>query len=249
MLTLLRQEGYKVIKGKALWVSLILLFGFQLLIAIGTKQFNFMTEKQFITSSGASDDIIEIMMVVIASTIITNEFVHKTIKNLLSRQYSRLQVFLSKLITLVWMYVVLVFVNYLFTLVLKAIFFSSTEVTAHMIHQTVHYGIGLTLYVFIITSFVVLISNVAKSSGASIGIGVASIFVTQILATVISILIAKASWVKYNPFNFFLVESQYKTAAIKQLTSLNLNAMTVGTLLYGLLFLIIAYIIFNKRNI
>ncbi|UQS87395.1 ABC transporter permease [Nicoliella spurrieriana] len=249
MLTLLRQEAYKAIKGRSLWVSLVILFVFQLLMAVGTKQFHIMTGSDFITSAGQSIEILEIIMVVIASTIITNEFVNKTIKNLLSRQYSRLQVFISKLVTLIWIYVGIVIFNYLFTLILKVIFFNSTPVSAKMIHETTHIAIGQSIYVFLIAAFVILISNIAKSSGGSIGIGVASILATQLLGSVLSILIHKYEWVKYNPFNFFLVQQQYNFAPYHKLTGLSLNAITAGAAIYGVIFLIIAYVIFNRRNI
>ncbi|MEJ6399828.1 ABC transporter permease [Nicoliella lavandulae] len=249
MLTLLRQEAYKAFKGKAIYISLILLLIYQGLIAFGTKQYHIISPNEFITTAGNAEQIVEIIMVVIASTIITNEFVNKTIKNLLCRQYSRLQVFLSKFITLVWMYVLIVVVNYLFTLIFKVLLFRSTQVTSQMIHATANNGIGQTLYVFLITAFVILISNIAKSSGGAIGIGVATILASQVLATVLSLLINKMNLVKFNPFNFFLVSSQYGSDAVKSVTHLSLNAMTIGALIYGVIFYAIAYMIFNHRNI
>ncbi|MHA8137577.1 ABC transporter permease [Lactobacillaceae bacterium Scapto_B20] len=249
MLTLLRQEAYKIAKGKTLWTIAIMLFVFQLLVAFASKQYHIMSGAEFFTSNGESSLVVAVIMVVIASTIITNEFVNKTIKNLLSRQYSRLQVFMSKLITIAWIYVGIVIINFLYTLIFKMVFFNSVSVTSAMIKSMVHSGIGTLVYLFLMTAFVVLISNIAKSSGGAIGIGVATIFASQLIAQLLALIIQKFSWFKYNPFNFFLVNRQYGNEGMKDITQFSLNGMTIGALVYGLIFFAIAYLIFKKRNI
>ncbi|MHA8263430.1 ABC transporter permease [Lactobacillaceae bacterium Melli_B3] len=249
MFTLLRQEAYKMVKGKTLWLTAILLFAFQLLVAIATKQYHIMSGAEFFTSNGQSSIVVAVIMVVISSTIITNEFVNKTIKNLLARQYSRLQVFMSKLITIAWIYIGIVIMNLLYTVILKILFFNSLTVTAKMIKTAVHLGVGMAVYTFLMAAFVILISNIAKSSGGAIGIGVAAIFASRLLAQLLSLIIQKFSWFKYNPFNFFMVNSQYEGDGMKVVTHLSLNGMTIGALIYGIIFFGIGYLIFNKRNI
>ncbi|WP_220751500.1 ABC transporter permease [Apilactobacillus xinyiensis] len=246
MFTLLRQELYKQIHGKFYIGWGMIMFLFAMLIGWASNKYNIMSGDVYMTRLSNSIQIILIAMVVFVSTIISNEFASGTIKNLLSRQYSRLQVFLSKLITILFMYVYLIVITFISTYIGRMIFFKS----GHIIWKQLGTNLGsYSLFLLLIASAALLISNVAKSGGAAIGIGVAFIFASQIISQLLSILVSHYHWLKWNPFNFMNVNFQLTMPNIDKITLLSNNQMILGTVAYSVLFIFIAGFIFKKRNV
>ncbi|KRM69755.1 hypothetical protein FD06_GL000928 [Apilactobacillus ozensis DSM 23829 = JCM 17196] len=246
MLTLLRQELYKQIHGKFYIGWGMIMFIFAMLIGWASNKYHIMSGETYMTRLSGSIQIILIAMIVFASTIISNEFSSGTIKNLLSRQYSRMQVFISKLITILLMYIYLIVVTFISTFIGRMIFFNS----GNIIWKQLGTNLGAySLFLLLIASAALLISNIAKSSGAAIGIGVAFIFAAQIISTLLQILISHYNWLKWNPFNFINVNNQLTMNGMDKMTLLSNNQMIIGTILYSILFIFVAGFIFKKRNV
>ena len=97
MITLLKQEIYKLMKRPSLVVFIILLFCFQLAVAlIAMKYPNLLNIKATFVSNFFAPVLIVFYMIAVGSTQLSSEIQYGTLKTLLYRQYSFAQILLSK---------------------------------------------------------------------------------------------------------------------------------------------------------
>lgn len=246
MLTLIRQELYKQIHSKFYvgWGIVTLL----LTLLAGYLLKNISPEMNA-ANSIASDarTIILVAMVVFASTILTGDFANNTVKYLFARQFSRLQIFLSKLVTVAIMYIYLNVVGIVSILITNPIFNSNRSINWGNILGTQF--LALSLYLFLLLSLVILISNIFKNNGVSITVALIFVFLSNTINAILTFLISKVSWLKFNPFNFLNVRFQTSFHALDRITKLSLPAIQIGAVIWGIIFLAIAFSIYNHRNV
>lgn len=246
MLTLLRQEMYKQIHGKfyigwgitMLIISLI--FGYVMSI---TKTSG-IDKPEMIFSVGNS--LIIFAMIALASTIMMGDFANNTVKYLFARQFSRLNIFISKLIVMIIMLIYLYVINYLFTYISKLIFLGNNSFHFKPILNEMF---GNMWFILLLIPMVILVSNIAKNTGVSIAFGIVFYFVVGIAANYITILINKFPILKWNPLNFLFTNEQFSEHSVSSITHLSLTSMEIGTVVYALIFTAIAYVIYNHRNV
>lgn len=248
MLTLLKQENYKILKSNNLKIWTTIFFLYMILV---TWIYHLHHEGSlFLKSLGNSPLIISILMAVFTSTIISKEFYMGTIKILLSRQYNRIQIFVSKLITLFELYVLYYVLSIVFTLSAKLIIFSHTNLSYFTNNLDTHISRG-SFYILLLSSSILLINTIIqKGSSFSITAGIIFIFVSQFLGTFISLITKSYSYLKWEPFNFFLIGIPNQTVKeMDTLTHLSTSQLYIGAILYSILFITIAVYIFNKKDI
>lgn len=194
--------------------------------------------------------LVTIFAVIVAADIVAGEFTWGTIKLLLIRPWNRTKVLLSKLIAVI-----------LFTLALTAVFIiAATAISFLLFHKEssdifaqgdspLRYIMESLLYNYIdllvITVFSFMISTVFRSGGIAIGLSMFILFAGNIFTMLFSP--EKYSWAKYILFvNMDL--SQYMNGGIGP-AGMTLAFSSSVLSIYVLLFLIISWIVFEKRDV
>ncbi|MGQ2283211.1 ABC transporter permease subunit [Apilactobacillus kunkeei] len=244
MLTLIRQELYKQLHGKFYigWgifiLALSLLYGY-------TAKNN--TLDPYSTLFGNGITFTTLALVVFASSILTVDFSQNTVKYLFARQFSRGKILISKLVTIVVMYIYLICVSFVSTEISALVF----SVKGNWHFNDAFLLIGATsLYLFLLLSMVLLISNIFKNSAVATAVGIIFVLVLRTINALISQFTENHSWIKFNPLNFLNVNNQiYYGSIIKETTKLSLIQIEVGSIVWGVIFLLITYVVYNRRNV
>ncbi|KRM41647.1 ABC transporter permease [Lentilactobacillus parafarraginis] len=257
MVTLVRQEIFKLIHKKSTWAASVVLLVLMTGIAVMShNQPNTFNPQAMYQESFMAVPWIYLFMIAASASIIAMEFQYGTIKELLYRKYYRGQIIISKWITMV-LYSVYFFVLALaYSFILKLIFFSGTfqlDETYGAKHtvfaQTVYYSLTQFVALWLILSLVLLLANLFKSSAVAITIGIVGYFALSVVASILAILIKKWTWLKWNPLNMMNYPSQYISPSLKSMTLLSTNELLIGSLVYTAIFLVITYFVFKRRNV
>ena len=251
MLTLLRQEFFKLRKGKGWWLSLLAILICNSFYLFEIKRLKDISPTVMMEQGGGGRWLIPFILIIYSSIIITNEFTNNTAKLLLARQYTRTQIFISKILTLIGLYLGLVIFNWLVDLFFRLTFLRKSHFPSHLSATSFHYLIGFSLTTLLTSTAVILISSLIKNSNsAAVSLGIVMIFASQLIGQLLAMVIDKYNWLKFNPFNFFLVAGSYQwQTTTRAMTRLGINAMTIGALIYSAIFLVLAGWIFNRRNV
>ncbi len=254
MLTLMKQEYYKAFKQNRLYIWLVLSFLFPLAV-MGI----FKTQRtgEVVANFGQATVYIVFAGIIITALSVSQEFGFGTIRPLLSRRFSRGQIFASKLLLNLSVYLALFVTAFLGTMLAKVIFVPKVNLQAKLNDMGTGWQVmGQTfvitmLQIIFIAALVLLITNLVKSSGAAIGLGVVMIVGTPILTSLSALLIEIAPIMKWNPFNIYLVIAMLELpkTAFKALVHLSQTTVLWVYLIDIVLMYGVAYWIFKKRSV
>ena len=254
MLTLMKQEYYKAFKQNRLYIWLALSFLFPLAV-MGI----FKTQRigEVVANFGQATVYIVFAGIIITALSVSQEFGFGTIRPLLSRRFSRGQIFASKLLLNLSVYLGLFVTAFLGTMLAKVIFVPKVNLQAKLNDMGTGWQVmGQTfvitmLQIIFIAALVLLITNLVKSSGAAIGLGVVMIVGTPILTSLSALLIEMAPIMKWNPFNIYLgiAMLELPKTAFKALVHLSQTTVLWVYLLDIVLMYGVAYWIFKKRSV
>ena len=254
MLTLMKQEYYKAFKQNRLYIWLALSFLFPLAV-MGI----FKTQRigEVVANFGQATVYIVFAGIIITALSVSQEFGFGTIRPLLSRRFSRGQIFASKLLLNLSVYLALFVTAFLGTMLAKVIFVPKVNLQAKLNDMGTGWQVmGQTfvitmLQIIFIAALVLLITNLVKSSGAAIGLGVVMIVGTPILTSLSALLIEMAPIMKWNPFNIYLgiAMLELPRTAFKALVHLSQTTVLWVYLLDIVLMYGVAYWIFKKRSV
>jgi len=194
--------------------------------------------------------LVTIFASVIAADIVAGEFTWGTIKLLLIRPWTRTKILASKLVALI-----------LFTLLITALFFISAALISYVMYPVKTsmmfsdhaspfvYLLEDLLYRYIdllvITFISFMISTVFRSSGIAIGLSMFILFTGGIFTMLFNPV--RYPWAKYTLFvNMDL--SQYRGGQ-EGVAGMTLGFSVTVLFSYVLLFLLISWLMFNKRDV
>lgn len=165
MNNLLKQELYKLALKKSLkWLFGIL---FILVIILGNVFARFGGSSEYFTSYGYVGMFISIIVLVNASSTLMTELHSGSIKILLSRQYSRITVFFSKLITLLLLHFALLFTAFVGMMLSRFIFFAGKTVKISWFEPV----IANLLTTWMVAAITILLVVLLRSSALALTIG------------------------------------------------------------------------------
>lgn len=123
--------------------------------------------------SSFSDGNVHLFIAIFTAIFITTEFVHGTMKNAVSKGFSRTHIYLSKLITMVIAILIMLFVNFIFsTIAATFILGNFGEITGILIGNSLKIiGIELLLHIAL-TSVFVMIAMIIRNNAATIAINI-----------------------------------------------------------------------------
>ncbi|WP_278437850.1 ABC transporter permease [Leuconostoc lactis] len=254
MLTLMKQEYYKAFKQNRLYIWLALSFLFPL---AGMGIFKTQRTGEVVANFGQATVYIVFDGIIITALSVSQEFGFGTIRPLLSRRFSRGQIFASKLLLNLSVYLGLFVTAFLGTMLAKVIFVPKVNLQAKLNDMGTGWQVmGQTfvitmLQIIFIAALVLLITNLVKSSGAAIGLGVVMIVGTPILTSLSALLIEMAPIMKWNPFNIYLgiAMLELPKTAFKDLVHLPQTTVLWVYLIDIVLMYGVAYWIFKKRSV
>lgn len=256
MNTLLKQEFYKLRHQTLAWLTPIV----SIIVMTGASLFS-KSKPEILNPVDAfghgfyGDIFLIFFLIVLAATIITAEFQFGTIKALLYRKYSRGAIFLSKVLILggyiIANYILIIAYNFILKIILFNQAFAVTDkIDGHSLITKLGLSLSASvLGVILILSLVLLIANLFKTSAAAITIGLISYFAATILQLVQVILISKWEWIKWNPLNMLNAGLQISDSSTQDVTHLSMGAIISGNLIYSLVFVLLAYLLFKNRNV
>lgn len=250
----LKVEIFKFFKKKSTYVSLVILISIEYISAWIIKIQKISNVKDFFYNSFYATSALVFIMIGMACSIITMEFQDNTLKNLLVQGHKRAEVLCSKWLTLLAYMVlayVLIYVNDFiikFTMFPKLKLFSKVG-SYTLISKTFAYIGMLSLTMWLVLSIVLLVSSLFKNSGISITVGILTYLSASMIGTLLSWLIKKWSWIKFNPLNMIFLPSQFLDSTVHSVTHLSISGLVTGNICYVILFLILDMLIFEKKSI
>lgn len=192
-----------------------------------------------------------IFSVIVASDIVAGEFTWGTIKLLLIRPWTRTKVLLSKLIAVLLFTIALTVVFMIAAMAISFLLFhkESSDIFAQG-DSPLRYIMESLLYKYIdllvITVFSFMISTVFRSGGIAIGLSMFILFTGNIFTMLFSPV--RYSWAKYVLFvNMDL--GQYMGQGATPAAGMSLAFSSWILAAYVLLFLVISWIVFKKRDV
>lgn len=212
----------------------------------------------FIGENAQMTSLVGLLVIIVASGIVANEFSRGTIKNLLIKPYKRWKILLSKYITTILLLLFMLAILFVGSALIGVILFGTGD-AAHNTHLAYANGKvveqSLLIYlikayllnslsVFMLTTMAFMISAVFRISGLAIGI---SIFLLMSGGTITNLLASKFEWPKYSLFaNTNLMQYMDGTPLVEGMTmSFSIAMMAI----YFVLFLLLAVVFFTKRDI
>lgn len=256
MKTLIRQEIFKLEHQISTWVAPIVSVIIMTICAIISKvKPQWLDPTETFTNAFYGQSLLVFFLIVTTAKILTTEFQFGTIKGLLYRKYYRGEVFGSKIIALVSYGLANYCLILVYGLVLKVILFGNNiNLVAKQAGHTPIQGlflniVGSGLNFLLIMGIVLLVASLFKTGAAAITVGILGYFAASILQIIQILLISKWDWIKWNPINMLNAGAQLVDASIHKVTSLSTPVIVSGSLIYTLVLIAIAYLIFRKRNV
>ncbi|WP_445450892.1 ABC transporter permease [Enterococcus faecalis] len=257
MILLVKQELFKLTKKKSTFISPLLLVVLIIATGVLTKKYSgAIAPDTMFTSSFSGTSWIVFIMIATSSTIISMESQYGTLKNLLYRKYFRGEILASKWLTLAIYSVFLYIVATVTSIIVKIVLFPSINFT-----QTLENGqtllkalmlniLGSYIGLWLILSLVLMLACFINSSGAAISVGIVFYFASSIISDILTAVITKWEWIKWNPVSMLNLQKQLGNEKIMEpLTHLSTNQLLIGNVLYIIIFLGLGYVAFNKKNV
>lgn len=207
-------------------------------------------------SLGGAGLIVAISASVISALTFTQEFNYGTIRPLLSRQYSRLQVFVAKIIMIVFEYVLVLTSAVLGTLAGRLIFqmtngTTETEIQWQPFLFNQVMDVIMTLFFFAI---VLMVSNLVKSTAAAVSIGIVLSVATSIIAAITTFLVQFWEPLRWNPLTVEAFLSQFNGQKVQNEYMMNYFGTDVWVvwavyIFYLVVIYVLTYLIFRRRSV
>lgn len=250
-LALVQNENMKIYRRVRTWIMFGLLVLLTILFGV---LFSLDGGSQRMSAWDALDQLsflyylVSIYAAVIAADIVAGEFTWGTIKLLLIRPWTRTKVLLSKLLAVL-----------LFTLAMSAVFFVialavsflifSNEPSQYLGDSPLSRILESLLYSYVdllvIAAFSFMLSTVFRSSGIAIGLSIFILFAGNIFTLLFHP--SRYAWAKYLLFTNMDL-GQYRGGQVGP-AGMTLGFSITVLVVYVLLFLAVAWLVFKKRDV
>lgn len=213
----------------------------------------------YVTDSAGFTILTGLFTIIIAAGIVANEFNWGTIKLLMIRPLNRFQILLSKYITVLLFGFLLLVILFMGSTLLGMLFFGTggdTAANVHLIYKDGHVieqnmmgylaktYLSESVAALMIATMAFMLSAVFRNSSLAVGF---SIFLLVTGMTATAFIAAKFDWAKYILFaNVNLMQYVEGTPLVEGMT---MTFSIVMLVIYFIIFLLLAFGIFMKRDI
>lgn len=199
--------------------------------------------------------VITIFIVTVAAGIVSSEYSTGTIKMLLTRPVARWKILLSKLVTTIIFGLTLYLSAIILSAILGAIFWGTAMSTplevieGQVVQMEVWSNYFETFYLsfgsfFMSIFFAFLIGTIFKSSSLAIGL---TLFIS-FMSNMFVFLLSRYEFIKYVWITHVNL-NQYGTGSTPMIPGTTLTLGLTVNLVYAIIFLVITFIVFNKRDV
>ncbi len=255
MLTLVKQELFKLSKKKSTWLEMIFLLIVQTSFALRVKNNPDLGLTFSFKQGYYGFELIVFFLIAAAATIITSEFEYGTIKNLLYQKYNRGQILASKWLTILCYSIYWYILATIISVGLKVVLFPKVS-----LFEQIGFG-GLNrlsyflelhgaqlLTTLLLVSLVLLVANLFTNSAVAVSIGIVGYFSTILASAFIGSFISKWEGFKWNPFTMLNYPALISNG-VSHLDKLSAPQMFTGNVVFIGIFLLLGSIVFSKRNV
>jgi len=257
MLNLYHQEIFKLMKKRSTWICTILLVIQNMTFAIIGKSYPQFVPRQLFADDFATISFIIFIIIAATASIISTEFEYNTIKNMVSKSYSRKTILFSKWLTILTYSSVLFLFITLLSFINKVILYGSDFSLADKLP-----GINLPTWqywlltvatnfftMWLLLSAVFLMASMLKKGTTAITLGIVSYFAISVIGRIMFLFINKWDFIKWNPINLMNYPSQLAFPDLEKLTHLNNIEMFTGSAIYMIIFMGLGMYLFSKKEV
>lgn len=267
MSVLIQNEWIKLIKKKSSWIMWLLLiamtFGITLLVRSTTKSHSgevMMKANDLFANLTEMTSFLNLFVVVVAASIVAEEFSRGTIKFLLIRPFSRSQILFSKFVVCLIYSMIGTIILYLSSLVFANLLLQSQSPFAvvkgyhgwnALMVAGAYAGANLLLLLMYI-AITLFISAAIRSQSLAVGVGLGVLFGSSIINSFLNVVIPELEWLKWNPFNMLNIKNTIMENSDVQNSYpayLNFWQMAGGILVYSLIIYLVMQFLFKKRDV
>ncbi|WP_439425503.1 ABC transporter permease [Oenococcus alcoholitolerans] len=264
----IKQEFFKSFHRLSYWVYTAIIFLVPLATAVIYRLTDSKThELDYVSHHGYYIAFVSIFLIVLFSSILSEEFQFDTIKVIAARGNSRIAIFMAKVFKLVFDYIffyVIAVISYLLWWLLVAgnqhfLYQVVTSKTGSYIFSTVKYSEWTFLWhnflagmvsIAFVGSIALMISSFLKSNS----IAIASAFIVYLAGNIInglsmSLFYKNFHLISWNPFNTNIAFGQQVFDSRIAFYHLTVAQSLSATLVWIFLFLAIAGLVFSRRNL
>lgn len=178
------------------------------------------------------------------------EFYYGTIKNLLYRRYDRLSIILSKILAILIYSLMIYIIIIVFTIIIKYILLPDLDIFKDdLFNNLIFSSIGQFVSLWLILSITMLLSCIIKNPGISISLGIMMYFALSIISSILTQLIIKWEWIKWNPLNMLNLSVQITNESFESITHLKVYELFMGNILYIFIFILLITLVFSKKRV
>ena len=235
-------------KQRLLYLFDAILIVYTIGVGLGSRFELIIPPATFMQPLGTGIYVITDIMILLTAITFTGKKTRQRISADLVQQISYDQIFWSKIINLFIDYLDLVIVAFASSLVAQRFIFRDKFLNYQTLH-TMGISIGANfMLVFLLVAITILFSTLIKSIRGAIAAGIGFQYLGSVLAAPIMILLYHHKWLKWNPFNCLFVQFQINSPINHTMTKLSMLDSITSTIIYGLIYLFFAYLLFSKFN-
>ncbi len=261
MIGLIQNECLKLYKKKSTWVMAIafLLFLIAELCLLRFTELNesMDTNTLFAQLMGMTS-FLNLLVVIVASSIIAEEFSKGTVKLLLIRPHTRSSILLSKFLTVLIFGLIGTVALYVLSLITANAFFgfaNPNEILSSFSLPAWQIALRLAganyLLIVLYATITLLVSTVIRSQSLAVGVGLAFLFGSSVINSFLTYLMQSHEWLKWNIFNMMNIKNNITSTAGSgsNIYMLSFVQMALAIIIYCIIFYSITNFIFKKRDI
>lgn len=254
---LIQQEIFKFRHQRMAWLAPVILVVLMGGLAMTAHGASVSDQKFYISSAYGGFQWLTMLIIVIGASCVTMEFEYGTIKQLATQVNHRWTIFVGKYVLVLGYSVLGHGLVILVTLLLKtSVGWGLHWQTIYLYHESLLANLvtnaGLDMYGGVmIIGLVFLLASCSHNNAAAIAIGMGVCFMGEgVSSLVLQSFKSLLPVMKWNPFNMFFLQEEYANPSYQQnVTHLTIQQLSVGSLVWALVFVGVGAVIFSRRRI
>ena len=254
---LMQQEIFKFRHQRLTWLIPVILISLMVGLAMTTHGSTVSDQKFYVSSAYGGFRWLMMLIIVMGASCVTMEFEYGTIKQLATQVNHRWMIFVGKYVLVLsysaLLHVLIIFVTGMLKVSMsrrlpwRTVYFYHHSLLVNLVTNA-----DLDMYGGVmIIGVVFLLASCSRNSAAAIAVGMGACFMgegassllLQSFRSVIPVL-------KWNPFNMLFLQEQYGNPEYQRtVTHLMIQQLSLGNLVWALIFIGLGAIIFSKRRI
>lgn len=186
MISILKADFYRLLKSKSFYICMLvsaglICFGFYALYwtykSTGIMDTSFYPDGLSFGILSFTEGSVQLIIGIFLSIFVTSEFTHGTMKNVVSKGFSKVNIYLSKFITMIVAAFIIVLLTFIAGTVCASITIGKIGSLSGEFGSQLFKTIGIELYLYIaLTALLLMVAMSVKNLGGAIAINVIGVF-------------------------------------------------------------------------